>query len=54
MVSEQKAKDKKGGFAMDQRYDIWKGSSNQRDSCSSPEHAETQREHDMTVLASRL
>ena len=54
MVLEQKAKDRKGGSAMDQRFDIWKGSCNQKDSRNPPEHLETQREHDMAVLASRL
>ena len=48
MVLEQKAKDRKGGSAMDQRSDIRKGSR------SPPEHLETQREHGMTLLASRL
>ena len=54
MVSEQKAKDRKGGSAMDQRSDIQKGSRSQRDSRNPPKHAETEREHDMTVVASRL
>ena len=44
MVSDQRAKNRKGGSAMDQR----KGSR------SPPEHAEMQREHDMKVLTSRL
>ena len=48
MVSELKAKDRKGGSAMDQKSDIRKGSR------SPPEHAEMQREHDMKVLASKL
>ena len=54
MVSEQKAKDRKGGSAMDQRSDIRKGSRSERDSHSPPEHAEMQKEHDMEVLAFRL
>ena len=39
---------------MNQSSIIRKGSRSQRDSCSPPEHAEMQREHDLKVLASRL
>ena len=39
---------------MDQRSDIRKGSHSQRDSRSPLENTEMQREHDMTMLASRL
>ena len=48
MVSEQRAKNRKGGSAMDQISIIRKGSSNP------PKHEEMQREHDMKVSASRL
>ena len=56
MVSEQlqisrgSAVDRKGKSDMNQG----KGSCNLKDSCSPPKQAETQREHDMKVLASRL
>ena len=54
MVSEQRAKDIKGGSSMDQRSIIKKGSCSQRDSRSPLEHAKMQREHDIKVLKYRL
>ena len=54
MVPKQKAKDRKGGSAMDQRSDIRKGPRSQKDPRNPPEHLEKQRQHDMIVLASKL
>ena len=53
MVSELKAKDKRGGSAMELRSDI-DAAAARKGSRSPPEHMEKQRDHDISVLESRL
>ena len=53
MVSEQKVKDRRGGSAMELRSDIAAATA-RKGSRSPPERMEKQRDHDISVLASRL
>ena len=53
MVSEKKAKDRRGGSAMELRSNI-DATTTQKCSRSPPEHMEKQRDHDISVLPSRV
>ena len=53
MVSEQKTRDRREGFAMERRSDN-DAASARKGSRSPPESMEEQRDHDVSVLGSRL
>ena len=53
MVSEKKASNRRGGSAMERRSNS-DAASARKGSRSPPEHMEEQRDHDVSVLASRL
>ena len=53
MVPKQKTSNGRGDSAMECRYDIDVATA-RKGSRNSPEHMEEQRDHDISVLASRL